>query len=122
MDEDAIAALFERWNAALISGDPVAVVARYGERSVLLPTLSAVPRVAADEKLDYFRAFMARQPSAEVTWRMIHAGAETCVDAGLMRFRFASDGTEVVVRYTFVYARAGGDWRIIVHHSSFLPE
>ena len=38
--EQEIAALFDRWNQSLQTGDPHKVVANYAERSILLPTVS----------------------------------------------------------------------------------
>ncbi|MFG3191053.1 SgcJ/EcaC family oxidoreductase [Streptomyces omiyaensis] len=43
--EREIAALFDRWNAALRSGDPERVTELYAEDAVLLPTAS--PRIRA---------------------------------------------------------------------------
>jgi hypothetical protein len=36
--ESEIAALFDRWNQSLQTGDPHKVAANYAERSILLPT------------------------------------------------------------------------------------
>jgi hypothetical protein len=53
--EQDIAALFDRWNQSLQTGDPQKVVANYAERSILLPTVSNKPRLTPAEKVDYFR-------------------------------------------------------------------
>ena len=53
--DQEIAALFDRWNQSLQTGDPHAVVANYAERSILLPTVSNKPRLTVAEKEDYFR-------------------------------------------------------------------
>jgi hypothetical protein len=42
-----VSALFERWNKALLIGDPGEVVALYAENSILLPTVSSKPRRTA---------------------------------------------------------------------------
>ena len=49
VSETEIAALFDRWNQSLQTGDPHKVVANYAERSILLPTLSNKPRLTPAE-------------------------------------------------------------------------
>jgi hypothetical protein len=48
--EQEIAALFDRWNQSLQTGDPHKVVANYAEKSVLLPTVSNTPRLNPAQK------------------------------------------------------------------------
>ena len=117
-----IAALFDRWNNALQTGDAHAVVANYAERSLLLPTVSNQPRVTAAEKEDYFHHFLENQPSGKIDFRMIEIGCNTAVDAGLYTFTFGTTGAQVHARYTFTYAWDGKQWLITSHHSSAMPE
>ena len=51
--ENDIAALFDRWNESLKTGEPAKVVDNYAERSILLPTVSNKPRLTREEKEDY---------------------------------------------------------------------
>lgn len=120
-DEREVAGLFDRWNAALSTGEPSVVSALYANGAVLLPTLSNVPRVTREEKEDYFRMFLALRPSGTIEFRRIRIDCESAVDAGIYRFALA-DGRNVRARYTFVYGREGGRWRITSHHSSAMPE
>jgi len=53
-----IAALFDRWNASLQTGDPKKVVDNYATKSILLPTVSNKPRLTPGEKEDYFEHFL----------------------------------------------------------------
>lgn len=120
-DEREVAGLFDLWNAALSTGEPSLVSALYANGGVLLPTLSNQPRVTREEKEDYFRMFLALQPSGTIEFRRIRIDCDSAVDAGIYRFAFA-DGRQVRARYTFVYGREGGRWRITSHHSSAMPE
>lgn len=120
-DEGDVARLFDVWNATLATGEPSEVSALYAKDAVLLPTLSNQPRVTREEKEDYFRMFLALQPSGTIEFRRIRIDCDTAVDAGIYRFAFA-DGRQVRARYTFVYGREGGRWRITSHHSSAMPE
>lgn len=121
VDEAGIAALFERWNAALKTGEPAKVVDNYAERSVLLPTLSDTPRVSRAEKEDYFVHFLHNHPNGSIDFRFVEIGCNQAIDTGLYTFTFG-DGTRVGARYTFVYRWTGSDWLITSHHSSALPE
>ncbi|QNM97957.1 DUF4440 domain-containing protein [Chitinimonas koreensis] len=120
--EQEIAALFDRWNRSLQTGDPHQVVANYAERSILLPTVSNTPRFTAAEKEDYFHHFLANKPSGQINLRMIELGCNTAWDAGLYTFTFGTTGQVVKARYTYTYRWDGKQWQITSHHSSAMPE
>lgn len=124
--EMEIAALFERWNASLRTGDPQQVVANYAQRSILLPTVSNKPRLTAEEKLDYFQHFLEKRPTGTVDMRFVDIGCNTAVDAGLYTFTFGATGEVVQARYSYTYRwypeADGGKWLITSHHSSAMPE
>ena len=119
--EKEIAALFDRWNASLKTGDPKKVVANYAARSILLPTVSNKPRLTAAEKEDYFEHFLHSKPVGTIDSRSIEIDCNTAVDAGLYTFAFG-DGSTVHARYTFTYKWNGKQWLITSHHSSAMPE
>jgi uncharacterized protein (TIGR02246 family) len=121
-NEQEIAALFERWNRSLQSGDAHAVVANYAEHSILLPTVSNKPRATAAEKEDYFHHFLEGKPAGVVDWRSIEIDCNTAIDSGLYTFTFAANGKQVKARYTFTYKWFGDRWLITSHHSSAMPE
>ncbi len=116
-----VAALFDRWNASLRTGDPKKVVANYAPDSVLLPTVSNRARFTVAEKEDYFMHFLQRRPQGYIDDRMIDVDCNSATDAGLYTFRFA-DGTSVKARYSFAYRKINGQWLITSHHSSGMPE
>ncbi len=116
-----IAALFDRWNASLRTGDPKKVVANYAPDSVLLPTVSNRARFTIAEKEDYFMHFLQRRPQGYIDDRMIDVDCNSATDAGLYTFRFA-DGSSVKARYSFSYKKINSQWLITSHHSSGMPE
>ena len=120
--EQEIAALFDRWNQSLQTGDPQKVVANYAERSILLPTASNKPRLTPAEKADYFHHFLENRPSGEIIMRHIEIDGNMAVDSGLYTFHFAKTGDTIRARYSFVYRWDGKQWLIISHHSSAMPE
>jgi len=119
--EKEIAALFDRWNNSLQTGDPHKVVENYAERSILLSALSNQPRLTAAEKEEYFRAFLKTKPMGRIDSRFIEIDCNTAVDAGFYTFTFASTGIQAKARYTFTYKWDGMQWLITSQHSSGMP-
>lgn len=122
VSEAEIAALFDRWDQALRTGDAGKVAALYAERSILLPTVSDKPRLTRAEKEEYFRHFLEDRPSARIDLRQIETGRDMAVDSGLYTFKFQRTGRAISGRYSFTYRRFGRDWLIVSHHSSIMPE
>ncbi|MGI4842810.1 MAG: SgcJ/EcaC family oxidoreductase [Janthinobacterium lividum] len=120
--EQEIAALFDRWNQSVQTGDPKQVVANYAERSILLPTVSNTPRLTPAEKDEYFQQFLQKRPSGKIDMRFIDIDCNSAVDAGLYTFTFAKTGDVVQARYTYTYRWDGAKWLITSHHSSAMPE
>jgi len=119
--EKQIAALFDRWNSSLQTGDPKKVVANYAAKSILLPTVSNTPRLTTAQKLDYFEHFLQGKPVGTIDSRVIEIDCNSAVDAGLYTFKF-SDGSVVKARFTYTYKWDGKQWLITSHHSSAMPE
>jgi uncharacterized protein (TIGR02246 family) len=119
-DED-IAALFDRWNESLKTGDPHKVVANYAAKSVLLATVSSKPRFTVDEKVDYFHHFLENQPEGRIDSRTIELDCNLAIDEGLYSFTFKKTGATAKARYTFTYKWDGKKWLITSHHSSRVP-
>ncbi|MCQ4295751.1 protein kinase [Pseudomonas stutzeri] len=123
IDDGQVAALFDRWNADVQSGEPQRVVENYAPVSILLPTVSNTPRQTPEAKLDYFEHFLALKPKGEIVSRMIMIDCNSALDTGLYSFHFA-DGATVPARYTFTYKwiDEAKQWLITSHHSSAMPQ
>jgi uncharacterized protein (TIGR02246 family) len=125
MNTEQVKELFERWNSALGSGDPRQVSALYSDDALLLPTLSATSRANREAITDYFATFLAQAPEGRIDTREIRLGCNQALDAGTYSFLLhppAEEPRRVQARYTFVYVYRNGDWRILHHHSSLMPE
>ncbi|MFB9906684.1 SgcJ/EcaC family oxidoreductase [Allokutzneria oryzae] len=117
-----IRAQFDSWNHDLVSGDVNKVVHHYAHDAVLLPTLSNEVRTTRDGIKDYFTEFMAKKPTGAILHSYVNVQSDhSAVDAGTYRFTFG-DGTHTDARYTFVYEKRHGQWVIINHHSSKMPQ
>jgi uncharacterized protein (TIGR02246 family) len=125
--KEQVAALFERWNAALQTKNPDEVVKNYEIGAVLLPTVSNKPRTTPEEIKDYFVHFMAKGPKGSIDSRTIEVGCNTAFDVGTYTFELTgADGKpeKVAARYSFIYKFNDKDkqWKIAHHHSSAMPE
>jgi len=121
MTEKEVAAMFDRWNDSLQTGDAKTVSQNYLSDAVLLPTLSNKTRLTDEERIDYFEKFLAKKPVGHIDSRTIRIGCNKAIDTGNYTFTFG-DGSKAAARYTFTYAWDGHKWLISSHHSSAMPE
>src|SRR4051794_9390270 len=75
----------------------------------------------ADRARDYFVHFLENKPQGAIDQRVIRLGCNDAIDSGLYTFTMG-DGKRVRARYTFVYNYQDGQWLIVSHHSSAMPE
>lgn len=119
---------FDKWNAALASGDPENVVNLYADNGVLVPTVSNSVRSTRDGLLDYFTNFLELEPQGAIDEHgvrleaMDEAGRASVIsNSGIYTFTFGANGKKVQARYTWVYKLVGDEWKILSHHSSQMP-
>jgi uncharacterized protein (TIGR02246 family) len=120
-----VAAQFDRWNSALQTGIPEKVAECYADDAILLPTVSNKPRTNFAERVDYFTAFTKLRPFGTIDQPFIRFLADgVAINSGIYTFDLVKDGVpaQVQARYTFLYKKIDGDWKIVEHHSSALPE
>jgi uncharacterized protein (TIGR02246 family) len=120
-----IAALFDKWNAALATRNPEKVADLYAPDAVLLPTLSPQIRTTRAGIVDYFAHLLPSHPQAAITQEIITVlGRRGAINTGLYTFTLTQNGVQqkVPARYTFVYHRIHGEWLIVNHHSSVVPK
>lgn len=126
IDPQQVAALFDRWNAALKTGNPDAVTRDYASDAILIPTVTNDPRIGSKAIRAYFVDFLKKQPQGAIRDRTIRIGCNFALDAGTYTFTLKGDQsgstTQVPARYTFLYEPRGGQWLIVHHHSSANPE
>lgn len=107
--------LFHLWNDALATGDADAVAKRYAKNAVLLPTVADEPRTDYDGIRDYFRGFLKLKPQGKILESHVTTGPNWAKDVGVYEFHMRSNGSKVKARYSFVYTREDGVWKV-AHH------
>ena len=118
---DYILDTFNQWNQAIQTGNPEEVVKLYAENAVLLPTLSNTVCDSREKILNYFKHFVSKGPKATIEQSHSRELGDACLYCGVYSFSFA-DGSSAVARYSFVYQNINGEWKILEHHSSLMPE
>ncbi|MFF7767436.1 SgcJ/EcaC family oxidoreductase [Streptomyces massasporeus] len=120
--------LFDRWNAALQTGDPDKVADLYAKDAVLLPTVSNQVRTDRAGIVDYFEHFLPNKPVGTKVESVVNIlDRDTVIDTGVYEFALTDHGTgeksTVRARYTYAYEKQpNGNWLIVNHHSSKMPQ
>lgn len=115
---------FTRWEQALLTRNPKNVAELYAENAILLPTIAR--EVIADKKgiEKYFTFFDTFLPSVSmVTEHVIDMAEESYVHCGVYRFKLTMQRKEqeVDARFSMLWKKIDGEWKICHHHSSRIP-
>ena len=112
--------LLDKWIKTLSSVDSDQMVDLYHSEAVLLPTLDATVRQGHDTIGQYFNTFLAKGPSCKVEKLKVQAYDEIVNVCGHYGFTF-KDGSTANARFTFIFTKKNGEWKIMHHHSSLQP-
>lgn len=124
LTEQEVLDLFNNWNDALQTGDPHQVAALYSYKATLLPTVSNKIRHNHEEIADYFEHFLELDPYGTINESNIRVFDSLAMNSGIYTFSVKVNDSisEVQARFSFVYELIDGDWLILAHHSSAMPE
>jgi len=125
-EEAEVNAAFSNWRKALSSGKAENVVNLYAKDAILLATLAAKPLTTQEQRTEYFTKLTAKTKlTATVNEEHVKLLDEhNAVISGLYTFRFEEAGKtiEIPARYSFVFEKENGQWMIVEHHSSKVPQ
>lgn len=113
-------ALLDAWADAFNTHEPARVAALYADDALLHGTSLASLRVGIEQIRRYFRG----TSTVEFGERHVVRLADDCLlGAGHYRFSRIHDGRQSVTpaRFTFVFQRREGAWKVLHHHSSAEP-
>ena len=126
VNEAAVAAQFDKFNAAWATKNPDAVAKLFSDDAVLLPTVSNKERTDYAGIRDYFVTFLKGSPVGTINTSTIDLGCNKATRVGLWTVTMTDAATgaksDVKARYSFVYRYIDGEWKIDHLHSSMLPE
>jgi len=128
-DQDDVAAAMNMWADTLAKGtteEPGEILTLYAEDGVLWGTISSERRDDPAAIRDYFVNAYKALPNLTVTFEdpYIRVYGDTAVNTGYYTFAFEKDGAaqSLPARYSFTLVKRDGDWQIVDHHSSAMPQ
>jgi len=124
-DREEVAAATGEWERAVDARDAAKIASLYDHEAFLFATFQTRLDSPAGI-LSYFENLVEKDNlQVDFHRRDIRVFADNCaINSGLYTFSYTEKGKKVSVpaRYTFVYLKENGAWKIIEHHSSVNPE
>jgi uncharacterized protein (TIGR02246 family) len=124
-DKKDVAAATAEWARTFTDDNPDPILALYDDEGVLWGTLSPTRRDTPEAIRDYFVKAFKALPGHKVTFgdQLIRVYGNTAINTGYYTFSFVKDGEvkSLPARYSFVYLKHNGQWKIVDHHSSKMP-
>jgi uncharacterized protein (TIGR02246 family) len=127
--EDEVTEAMNMWRDYLAKGtseDPGEILSLYAEDGVLWGTISTTRRDDPAAIHDYFVNAYKALPNLSVEFEDPHIRIydDTAINTGYYTFSFERDGQTVSLpaRYSFTLLNRDGDWLIVDHHSSAMPQ
>ena len=112
--------LLQTWVNAIKSGDPKQVTDLYHGDGILLGTFSNKERIGHELILEYFENLLKSPVEVEIVSEHLSTSETLSVNSGL--YNFVTGGKTINARFSFVYQKYNGEWKIVSHHSSVMPE
>ena len=125
--DDVIKDVERRWNAAASTWDIDAFAAIYTDDALMFGG-RADHSVGSEGVHAYFASYVGVLTSAEVTLTLQHIrqlGPETILTQGYGEFNFVlanGQRSHATLRTTWVIINKGGEWKVLQHHFSAMPE
>jgi uncharacterized protein (TIGR02246 family) len=116
---------FNRWNEALLSRNYEKVAALYSSTDLsFLPTVS--PNFIRDARStkQYFMEFLKKLPDGTITADNVqNFGDDMYLHSGMYTFLTGPENnrTPVNARFSYMWRKITGEWKITHHHSSAVP-
>ena len=122
MSDSTASELLQEWTSAVKSGDAKQITSLYRDDGILLGTFSSKERVGHELILEYFENLLKSKHGIEVeiVSENPHVFESSAVNTG--HYNFVTGGKTINARFSFVYHKSDGGWKITSHHSSVIPE
>jgi uncharacterized protein (TIGR02246 family) len=112
--------LLQKWVSTVKDGDPKQVTNLYHDDGILLGTFSNKERVGHKLIFEYFENLLKSPVEVHIISENPHAFGSAAVNSG--HYNFMTNNKTINARFSFVYNKDNGAWKIVSHHSSVMPE
>jgi uncharacterized protein (TIGR02246 family) len=117
---------FQKWNDALQTKNNKLVASLYSKTDLsFLPTVSPQHIKAISNTEEYFKDFVQKNPFGTITDDKVQVfdGGKAYLHSGMYTFELGDAGsrTPVQARFSYVWRKEEGEWKIAHHHSSVTP-
>jgi hypothetical protein len=124
-NETAVLEALQKWISTVNSRQPSAVSRLYSDDAVFLPTLSH-PRIHGSmDRTTYFAKLLGKSGfRVDILELDLQILGDVGVCSGIYDFDYAfrGDDTRLEARFSMVFQRINGVYRIVNHHSSQVPD
>ena len=117
----------EDWQQAIDARNPKAIAALYDPQAFFYPTFTTV--ISTPKELYQYFVNLTQKPQLQVIYDQenprVYGDGSVAVNSGLYTFSYMGPHHKTVkvpARFNFVYLKENGQWMIIEHHSSAVPE
>ena len=108
------------WVERIRDNNAIQITELYHDDGLLLGTFSDIERHGKELILEYFENLLKAKVDVEIITQHEHKTDSLVVSSGLYNFKV--DGKIIKARFSFVFIKAKGSWKILSHHSSELPK
>ncbi len=130
-NQENVAAATKKWAEAFNANNIDSILALYDEEAVLWGTTSPTLRTTSDKRHEYFTGPFGAAMEKKITELKVEFGdsvirvyGDTAINTGYYTFSWVKDGetTTLPARFSFTYVKRDGEWKIVDHHSSKIPQ
>ena len=108
------------WVEKIRSNKADQVAELYHDDGLLLGTFSDIERHGKKLILNYFENLLKSKIDVEIITQHEHKTESIIVSSGFYNFKV--DEKKIKARFSFVFVKTKGSWKILSHHSSELPK
>lgn len=127
-DEQSVITAAEDWQQAIDARNANAISALYDQHAHFYPTFTNAINEDPQALHQYF-VNLTQKPQLQVIFDQenprVYGDGTVAVNSGLYTFSYMGPNKKTVhvpARFTFVYVKENGQWMIVEHQSSVLPE
>ena len=111
---------WKNWVEKIKTNNVGEIVELYHDDALLLGTFSDIERHGKELIFDYFENLLKSKIDVEIITEHEHKTESIIVSSGFYNFKV--DEKKIKARFSFVFVKTKGSWKILSHHSSELPK